>query len=440
MFDKILLATVPTAACERAADMAFALARPSRARLLIVHAFGLPDYGWGAMRHLIPSGKDAEIKAEIETYYHSRLQKVSNYRIEAVPGVPDSEILRLARKERADVIVMGPHGRTDDTTSRTWGMAGSTLEKVSRKARCPVMIVPAGVPSVYAEDETGLPEDWRRAYHILVVDDEAVMRDSLKEWLAAEGYSVHLAASGEEALALLAQTPCQLMLTDIKMPGMDGVTLLEKALRQQDELTVVMMTAYAEVDTAIAAMKMGARDYLIKPFDTEKLIPQIADLHRDYEVMQGRMKIVFSNIVLATDFSAPADCAFDFACKVAQYYNATLHLFHTVTLPPEAITEGVDANTIETDIHQALLTMRRKYGDDLKAMPHYSMDAWEGMPHLEILKFARWQKADLIIMAHHSKERDPEKAMLGSTVIKVARSATCPILSVNRDFMDSCLK
>ncbi len=440
MFEKILLATVPTAACERAADMAFALARPSQARLLILHAFGLPEYGWGAVRHLIPSGKDIEIKKEIEAYYAPRLKKVSNYRIEALPGVPDTEILRLARKERSDVIVMGPHGRTEEKTAQTWGMAGSTLEKVSRKARCPVMIVPPNVPAVYAEDDHDLPEQWRSDYHILVVDDEAVMRDSLKEWLVAEGYTVHLAGSGEEALEVLAQTPCQLMLTDIKMPGMDGVTLLEKALRARHDLTVVMMTAYAEVDTALAAMKLGARDYLIKPFDTDKLIPQIEQLHRDYEVTKGRMKIVFSNIVLATDFSAPADCAFDFACNLTQYYGAALHLYHTVPLSPEEAAAGADFRQIEANIETALENMRQKYGEKLRDLTHYTMDAWEGVPHLEILKYARWQKADLIIMAHHSKERDPEKASLGSNVIKVARSATCPILSVNRDFMESCMK
>ena len=110
----------------------------------------------------------------------------------------------------------------------------------------------------------------RQAFHILVVDDESIIRYSLDAWLGdEEGYRVTMAESGAEALAKLASSPFHLMLLDIKMPGMDGVEVLEKAKAIQPDLQVLMMTAYATVETAVAAMKIGAMEYLIKPFEPE---------------------------------------------------------------------------------------------------------------------------------------------------------------------------
>ena len=105
-----------------------------------------------------------------------------------------------------------------------------------------------------------------------MVDDELVVRDSLKEWLMDEGFSVDMAQSGKEAIDLLSANDYALMLLDIKMPGMDGVEVLRIAKEMREDLPVVMMTAYATVETAVEAMKIGARDYLMKPFDIEALI------------------------------------------------------------------------------------------------------------------------------------------------------------------------
>ncbi|MBW2468767.1 MAG: response regulator, partial [Deltaproteobacteria bacterium] len=110
-----------------------------------------------------------------------------------------------------------------------------------------------------------LPEEERRQFHILVVDDELVVRDSLSEWLQEEGFSVDMAASGPEALDQMTKQTFQLMLLDIKMPEMDGVEVLQKAKEILPEINVIMMTAYATVETAVEAMKIGALDYLIKP-------------------------------------------------------------------------------------------------------------------------------------------------------------------------------
>jgi heterodisulfide reductase subunit A len=138
----------------------------------------------------------------------------------------------------------------------------------------------------------------REQFRILVVDDELVVRDSLKEWLEDEGFSVAMAESGDQALEKLGADNYHLMLTDIKMPGMGGVELLEQAKAQYPDLTVVMMTAYATVETAVDAMKMGAIDYLMKPFDPEKMIPMVVSIYADRVASQDE-ELEVGAIVLA---------------------------------------------------------------------------------------------------------------------------------------------
>jgi len=128
----------------------------------------------------------------------------------------------------------------------------------------------------------------RKKFRILVVDDELIVRDSLKEILDEEGYAVEMAESGPKALEELTKQPYQLMLLDIKMPGMDGVEVLQKAKEAHPDLSVVMMTAYATVETAVEAMKIGALEYLIKPFEPDTLIPMVVRIYEDFEVARAR--------------------------------------------------------------------------------------------------------------------------------------------------------
>ena len=133
-----------------------------------------------------------------------------------------------------------------------------------------------------------LPDKKKEGFRILVVDDELIVRDSLKEWLEEEGFAVDMAGSGAEALDQLAKQAYQLMLLDIKMPGMDGVEVLQKAREQFADINVIMMTAYATVETAVEAMKIGALDYLVKPFDPATLIPMILRIYQDLVAPEGR--------------------------------------------------------------------------------------------------------------------------------------------------------
>ena len=430
MFKKVLFAALPTDASERAADIAFALSKQSNAKLYIFHAYGVDSNGWGGIRHVVPSGKVEEIKEKIAHYYQKKIEKfgVQNYSIEVVAGMPHSEILRFARNKTVDLIVMGSHEKETDVDLPTrWGMGGSSLEKVSQRARCPVMVVSKQVPKIWTKDAIGE----RRDFRILVVDDELIVRDSIKEWLEDEGFSVDMAASGPEALDKLSIKSYHLMLTDIKMPGMDGVELLKKAHKRFPDLTVIMMTAYATVETAIEAMKIGALDYLLKPFDPEVLVDKVFQVYQDFEATRS-VKVTFSNIVLATDFSERGHRAFDFALKITRHYQAKLHIFHVVPVIHDEKVLILDQANIEKRIHDAQEKMKNTYGSELEGIVEYSFESWEGRPYVEILKFARWKNADLIIMAHHSKEIDPEKALLGSNVVRVALSAACPTISINR--------
>ncbi|GMV03976.1 MAG: sigma-54-dependent Fis family transcriptional regulator [Gemmatimonadota bacterium] len=106
---------------------------------------------------------------------------------------------------------------------------------------------------------------------ILVVDDEFSVRDSLMAWFRKDGHDVVVASSGQEALECFEAGRFDVAVVDIKMPGMDGVELLEQLRRQDGELSVIMITAFASVDTAVRTLKLGAFDYVTKPVDPDEL-------------------------------------------------------------------------------------------------------------------------------------------------------------------------
>jgi DNA-binding NtrC family response regulator len=106
---------------------------------------------------------------------------------------------------------------------------------------------------------------------ILIVDDELVVRDSLGKWFVSEGYTARPVASAREALEAIQQAEFDIALLDIKMPGMDGMELQARLRDADADLTVIMMTGYASVDTAVQALKRGAYDYITKPVDPDEL-------------------------------------------------------------------------------------------------------------------------------------------------------------------------
>jgi nucleotide-binding universal stress UspA family protein len=139
---------------------------------------------------------------------------------------------------------------------------------------------------------------------------------------------------------------------------------------------------------------------------------------------------LFSNIVVGTDFSKASFSAFLWAFKLAREVGAKLHIFHAIDITAGGLTLPTGQTTIEQRIKEARRRIEQTYIPKLQGYDKYSMEVWEGIPYVEILKFARDRQADLIVMAHHTREIDPEEAELGSTVEQVVLRAACPVASV----------
>src|ERR1700745_4213435 len=111
--------------------------------------------------------------------------------------------------------------------------------------------------------------------NILVVDDEKSQREILELILSEQGYDVTTAASGEAAIKFARERRFDLALTDLKMTGMDGIELLQHLLELDSSIIVILLTAHGSIDSAKEALRRGAFDYLLKPFDQEALLETI---------------------------------------------------------------------------------------------------------------------------------------------------------------------
>jgi DNA-binding NtrC family response regulator len=140
---------------------------------------------------------------------------------------------------------------------------------------------------------------------ILVVDDEMSIRESLSGWLQQDGYQVETAPGGPEALAKTQENHYDIMLLDVKMPEMDGLTLLKRLKEQDPDTLIVMMTAHGDIHDAVEAMKLGAYDYLLKPFELEELsftiekLVQMQTLALENLILKDRLANIsrFENLV-----------------------------------------------------------------------------------------------------------------------------------------------
>ncbi len=298
MFKKLLFATSASPVCDNAAKVAFDLEMKWEAKLIVFHVLGVPGRGFNLQVTDVRTGEREEVsqdyidwvKEEMRTTYGTLLEE-SNAEIVTAIGDPAREILRIARKQDVDMILMGAHTREEDIgATRHRAVAGSTMRKVAKAARCPVVIV---------------------------------------------------------------NRPCT--------------------------------TCWR----------------------------------------------LFSNIVIGTDFSKASTSAFLWAFKLAREVGAKLHIFHAVDIAAEGFTQPSGQNAIEQRIKESRRRIEQTYLPKLKGFDTFSVEVWEGIPYVEILKFARNRQADLIVMAHHAREIDPEEAELGSTVEQVVLRAACPVASVN---------
>lgn len=126
-------------------------------------------------------------------------------------------------------------------------------------------------------------------YNVLVCDDEADIAAALKIYLEAEGYRVFLAANGREALACVRHEPVQLILLDIMMPGIDGLTTLAQ-LREFSNVPVIFLTAKSEDTDKILGLNVGADDYITKPFNPVEVLARVRSQLRRYLQLGGGME------------------------------------------------------------------------------------------------------------------------------------------------------
>jgi len=171
---------------------------------------------------------------------------------------------------------------------------------------------------------------------IMIVDDEIIVRESFLHWFEKFGHKVDTAASGFEALEKLEKFPFEVLFVDIKMPGMDGIELLGKVKEVYPDTIVIIITAYGSIETAVNAMKMGATDYLLKPFKPDQLslvmekVLYQKRLVSKYEYVKGRLDEItrFDNII---GQSPPMQAVFDLIPEVAQSDSSVLIVGETGT-------------------------------------------------------------------------------------------------------------
>ncbi|MDY7019421.1 MAG: sigma-54 dependent transcriptional regulator [Chloroflexota bacterium] len=126
---------------------------------------------------------------------------------------------------------------------------------------------------------------------ILVVDDEAIVRESLCDWLSDLGYQLFSAENGPKALEIIKKEHPGIAITDLMMPGMDGIELMRRAKEIQPNIEVVIITAYGSIPTAIAAMKEGAYDYIEKPFCPERAELLVKKLAEHQELVEENLSL-----------------------------------------------------------------------------------------------------------------------------------------------------
>jgi DNA-binding NtrC family response regulator len=135
---------------------------------------------------------------------------------------------------------------------------------------------------------------------LLIVDDEEIIRESLSFVLKKEGYRVQEAANGRKALDLIREESFDIVLTDLEMPEMKGIELLENITQLSPETLVVIITAYGSIDTAIAALRMGAVDYILKPVEFDELLVKVKRIIADRQ-------LAIENKILRTELSRQFD-------------------------------------------------------------------------------------------------------------------------------------
>ena len=164
---------------------------------------------------------------------------------------------------------------------------------------------------------------------IMVVDDELIVRESLYHWFKKGGHTVEAASSGMEALDILEKKPFDVLFVDMKMPRMNGLELLKRLKEDYPDTLVIIITAYGSIETSVEAMKLGASDYLLKPFKPDQLALVVEKITRerkltsDYHYVRGLLEEItqFDSMI---GQSPPMAAIFELIPKVARSESSVL--------------------------------------------------------------------------------------------------------------------
>jgi len=194
-----------------------------------------------------------------------------------------------------------------------------------------------------AEGEVRVSVEASRPVRILVVDDEAHVRSMLGSTLERNGYEVQLASSGREALEALALNTYDLVLTDIVMQDLNGITLLERVHAQQPNLPVVMVTAIHDISVAIDSMRRGAYDYLLKPFERDHLLSTVERALKHRQLLEDSQNYQQSLEQMVR-------------ARTEMLRHAMEDLEHSYDVTLEALGDALDLKDSETEGHSKRVT------------------------------------------------------------------------------------
>jgi DNA-binding NtrC family response regulator len=157
---------------------------------------------------------------------------------------------------------------------------------------------------------------------ILIVDDELSVRQSLEGWFREDGFAVEIAEDGKAALAKMHQGPFDIVIVDLKMPGMDGIELQKRVREIDPHAAIIILTAYASVETAVEALKLGAYDYVTKPVDPDDLSHLVGNILKQRALAEENVRLkeftTLCNTAPIVGASAPMRHVFDLVDSVAE--------------------------------------------------------------------------------------------------------------------------
>jgi len=136
-------------------------------------------------------------------------------------------------------------------------------------------------------------------FNVLLVDDEEEFLETLVKRMKKRNVNATGVKSGEEALELLDQHPVDVVVLDVRMPGMDGIEALKEIKTRHPLIEVIMLTGHASVEVAVQGMELGAFDYLMKPIDIDELLYKVEDAHKNKLIQEEKLDVLRRNKGLA---------------------------------------------------------------------------------------------------------------------------------------------